>query len=61
MNKNIKLFEMFAGLGSQYKSLKNIYKNPNKDVISVGVCEFYIDAIISYMIIHYGLLKPGTN
>ncbi|WP_246003939.1 DNA (cytosine-5-)-methyltransferase N-terminal subunit [Mycoplasmopsis bovigenitalium] len=61
MNKKIKLFEMFAGLGSQYKSLKNIYKNSNKDVISVGVCEFYIDAIISYMIIHYGLLEPENK
>ncbi|SGA02874.1 Uncharacterised protein [Mycoplasmopsis arginini] len=54
--KKIRLFEMFSGIGSQYKALKNLEKKLNFKTISLGACDFYIDAIISYMIIHYGAL-----
>ncbi|WP_244870367.1 DNA (cytosine-5-)-methyltransferase N-terminal subunit [Ureaplasma diversum] len=59
--KKVRLFEMFAGIGSQYAALKNVYKDSGIEVVSLGSCDFYIDAIISYMIIHYGVLKPEEN
>ncbi|WP_175393433.1 DNA (cytosine-5-)-methyltransferase N-terminal subunit [Metamycoplasma phocicerebrale] len=59
--KKIKLYEMFAGIGSQYKALKNISKTLNLEVESLGSCDFYIDAIIAYMIIHYKKVKPETK
>ncbi|AWX42584.1 CpG cytosine-specific DNA modification methyltransferase [Metamycoplasma cloacale] len=59
--KKIKLFEFFSGIGSQYKAFKNIAKKHNIHVESVGCCEWYIDAIIGYMAIHYGLLKPEEH
>ncbi|WP_308700622.1 DNA (cytosine-5-)-methyltransferase N-terminal subunit [Mycoplasma enhydrae] len=55
--KNVKLYEMFAGIGSQYKALKNIEKSLKINVKSLGSCDFYIDAIIAYMIIHYGAVS----
>ncbi|WP_052169681.1 DNA (cytosine-5-)-methyltransferase N-terminal subunit [[Mycoplasma] anseris] len=58
--KKIRLFERFAGIGSQRKALKNIAKN-EYEVISLGSVDFYIDAIISYMIIHHGYLKKETK
>ncbi|WFQ90615.1 DNA methyltransferase [Mycoplasma feriruminatoris] len=56
--KTVRIFEMFAGIGSQYKACKNIQKKLNVKVESVGACEWYIDAIIGYMIIHYGNTTP---
>lgn len=56
--KEIKLFETFAGIGSQYQALKNIAKTFDLNVVSLGAVEWYIDAIISYQIIHYGLKSP---
>lgn len=53
--KHINLFEMFAGIGSQYKALKNIASETYIKVHSLGCCDFYIDAIIAYMKIHYNL------
>lgn len=53
--KHINLFEMFAGIGSQYKALKNIASETCVKVHSLGCCDFYIDAIIAYMKIHYNL------
>ncbi|MGX9389173.1 hypothetical protein [Mycoplasma sp. 327] len=50
----MKLFEMFSGIGSQYKALKNLEHKLNFKAVSLGACDFYIDAIISYMIIHCG-------
>ncbi|MBN3534965.1 DNA (cytosine-5-)-methyltransferase N-terminal subunit [Mycoplasma procyoni] len=61
MNRKIRLFEFFAGIGSQAKALKNIQKEFNFSFEDAGQCEFYIDAIISYMIIHHGQLKPETK
>lgn len=61
MKKQIRLFEAFAGIGSQLKALKNIENECNLEVISLGACDFYIDAIVAYMSIHYGNLKPETH
>lgn len=44
----IKLFEAFAGVGSQFMALKNI----GVDVESVGISEWDINAILSYDAIH---------
>ncbi|VEU70716.1 CpG cytosine-specific DNA modification methyltransferase [Mycoplasmopsis glycophila] len=59
MKKEVRIYELFAGIGSQFYALKKIAKNFQP--ISLGACEFYIDAIISYMIIHYGELTPETD
>ncbi|UUD35278.1 DNA methyltransferase [Mycoplasmopsis caviae] len=59
--KKIRLFEIFSGIGSQYKALKNLEKELNFETVSMGSCDFYIDAIISYQIIHYGKLEPEIN
>ncbi|VEU75543.1 Uncharacterised protein [Mycoplasmopsis maculosa] len=56
--KKIKIFEFFSGIGSQLKALKNISKKLNINVSSAGACDFYIDAIVSYMAINYGKLDP---
>lgn len=52
MNKKIKVFEVFAGIGSQFKALKNIEKSLDIEVESLGLIEWYLDAIISYQKIH---------
>lgn len=57
----IKLFETFAGIGSQYQALKNIGKNLGMKIVSLGAVEWYIDAIVSYQIIHYGLKSPENK
>lgn len=49
MSKKIKVFEAFAGVGSQHMALSNI--NVNFEII--GTSEIDIDAIISYASIHY--------
>lgn len=49
MSKKIKVFEAFAGVGSQHMALNNI--NINFEI--VGTSEIDIDAIISYASIHY--------
>lgn len=56
--KTIRLYEAFAGIGSQAKALDKIAKIKNLKVEKAGVCEFYIDAIIGYISIHYGNLEP---
>lgn len=61
MRKEIKLFETFAGIGSQYQALKNISKKLNFKAVSLGAVEWYIDAIISYQIIHYGKMEIEKN
>jgi DNA (cytosine-5)-methyltransferase 1 len=58
--KTIKLFETFAGLGAQHKALTNIskrMKQHNKETLNIeeiGISEWYIDAILSYDLIHNG-------
>lgn len=51
--KRIKIFEAFAGLGSQYKALRNISEEMNWSVESVGIIEWFIPAIIAYQLIHF--------
>lgn len=45
--KNIRLFEAFAGIGSQNKALSRL-KDKNFNYQSVGISEWDIDAVISY-------------
>lgn len=56
--KEIKIFEAFAGIGSQYKALKNIAKKMNWKIIHVGMVEWYVDAIIGYVAIHSNAFFP---
>lgn len=53
MKKKIYLYEAFSGIGSQFYALKNIAKNLNLEIISLGTIEWYLDAIISYQILHH--------
>lgn len=55
--KKIKLFEAFAGIGSQYQALKNISENKKWEIEVVGIIEWYIDAIIVYLALHHNLKK----
>ncbi len=53
--KNITLYEAFAGIGSQYKALKNISSEMNWNVKLVGMIEWFIPAIIAHYAIHFGV------
>lgn len=53
IRKKIKIFEAFAGIGAQYKALKNISDEMNWEPISSGIIEWFIPAIIGYQAIHY--------
>ncbi|MGX9395795.1 DNA (cytosine-5-)-methyltransferase N-terminal subunit [Mycoplasma sp. 1573] len=59
--KKIRLYEAFSGIGSQYKALKNISSELDIEAVSVGQIEWYIDAIVSYQVINYGILEPEFN
>jgi DNA (cytosine-5)-methyltransferase 1 len=48
MNKKIKLFELFSGIGSQAMSAKKVFKN----VEIVGTSEWDIKAIIAYALLN---------
>ena len=48
----IKIFEAFAGIGSQYLALKNIAPKKNWKIKSVGYIEWYVNAIIAYELLH---------
>ena len=50
--KEIKLFEAFAGIGAQHKALKNVAKIMNWKIKVVGIIEWFIPAICSYIEIH---------
>lgn len=50
--KEIRLFEAFAGVGAQYKALKNISKKMDWEIKLVGMIEWFVDAIIGYIAIH---------
>lgn len=56
--KEIKIFEAFAGIGSQFKALKNISKSMNWTIKHVGMVEWFVDAIIAYVAIHGENIKP---
>lgn len=51
--REIRLFEAFAGIGSQFQALKNISNEKNWTINSVGIIEWFIPAIIAYNAIHY--------
>ena len=55
------MYEAFAGIGAQWKALKNLSEKLNIKVTNIGSCEWYIDAIISYISIHYGVLNSEIN
>lgn len=55
--KTIKLFEAFAGIGSQYKALSNISRKMNWKIEHAGIIEWFIPAIISYV----ELYSKNTN
>ena len=55
--KEIKIFEAFAGIGTQRKALENIAKSKNWKITSVGIVEWYIDAIIGYVNLHHPEIK----
>lgn len=52
--KKIRLFEAFAGIGSQRKALSRLEDN-DFEVETVGISEWDIDAVISYDAIHNGI------
>ena len=56
--KQIKLFEIFAGIGSQHQALKNIAKTQNWKIKPVGIVEWFRDAIIAYQAIHHPITNP---
>lgn len=51
--REIRLFEAFAGIGSQRKALSRL-EDKNFKVKTVGISEWDIDAVISYDAIHNG-------
>jgi len=55
--KEIKIFEAFAGIGTQRKALDNIAKSKNWKITSVGIIEWYVDAIIGYINLHHSKIK----
>lgn len=50
--KKITIFETFAGIGSQFYSLKKIANQKSIKCESLGFVEWYKSAIIAYQIIH---------
>ena len=60
--REIKLFEAFSGIGSQFHSLKYIANLFGYKVKLVGQFEWYIDAIIAYEILNHNLkIKTSKN
>ena len=56
--KKIRLIELFAGVGSQYKALKEITKGTDYQVESYKICEWAVPSIKAYNSIH---LKDFNN
>nr|4DKJ_A Chain A, Cytosine-specific methyltransferase [Malacoplasma penetrans HF-2] len=56
--KVIKVFEAFAGIGSQFKALKNIARSKNWEIQHSGMVEWFVDAIVSYVAIHSKNFNP---
>jgi len=52
-DKTIKIVETFAGIGEQNKAFKNIEKKKDLKIQSVGISEWYIDALIAYAKTHH--------
>ena len=56
--KEINLLEAFAGIGSQYKALKNISNEMGWKINHVGMVEWYVYAIMGYICIHDPNFSP---
>ena len=56
--KKIRLIELFAGIGAQYKALKEITKNTDYEVESYKICEWAVPSIKAYNSIH---IKDTTD
>lgn len=50
--KNLRLIELFAGIGAQYKALKQITKGTDYKVESYKICEWAVPSIKAYNSIH---------
>lgn len=61
LKKEIKLFEAFAGIGSQHKALDNISKKMNWTIKSVGIIEWFVPAICAYVELHSKSKKVSFN
>lgn len=61
VEKEIKLFEAFAGIGSQHKALNNISKKMNWTIKSVGIIEWFVPAICAYVELHSKSKKVSFN
>ena len=60
--REIKLFEAFSGIGSQFHSLKYIANLFGYKVKLVGQFEWYIDAIIAYEILNHNFkIRTSKN
>lgn len=58
---DLKIFECFAGIGSQVRALHNLKNNiEDLDVKVFGTSEWYIDAIIGYDLIHHSGLTEHS-
>lgn len=53
----IKIFEAFAGIGSQYLALKNIASKKGWQIKSVGYIEWFVNAIVAYELLHNNFEK----
>ena len=50
--RKLRIIELFAGVGSQYKALKEITKNTDYEVKSYKICEWAVPSIKAYNSIH---------
>ena len=50
--KKLRLIELFAGIGAQYKALKEITKNTDYEIESYKICEWAVPSIKAYNSIH---------
>lgn len=58
----IRVFEAFAGIGAQHKSIKKINKkNYNTKFQVVGISDWYVSANIAYSVIHHNLTVDTVN
>lgn len=59
--KQIRIFEMFSGIGSFYQAFKDIFEPKGYEVISVGYCEWAWPAIVAYEVLHHNFLPTWTE
>ncbi|UUM24574.1 DNA cytosine methyltransferase [Mycoplasma sp. 3686d] len=59
--KTLKIFEAFAGIGSQIKALNMVGQKNDFKVQSLGSIEWGINQIVSYQIMNFGLLDSEND